>query len=39
MTGLELIIFIFGPFISFGLACLLASNDREFNAEQELTKF
>ena len=38
MTGLELIIFIFGPFISFGLACLLASNDREFTPEQESPK-
>jgi len=38
MTGLELIIFICGPFISFGLACLLASNDREFIAEQESQK-
>ncbi|CDM98477.1 hypothetical protein AmaxDRAFT_2818 [Limnospira maxima CS-328] len=39
MTGLELIIFIFGPFISFSLACLLVSNQREFGTEPDTNKY
>lgn len=39
MTGLELIIFVLGPFISFSLACLLVSNQREFSSQPNTNKW